>query len=98
MPNTERIIFSRTAGPVSIKAGETILATSNNAVVLTENGYTPRLYLGVKVAMNILVEFPTNSLSSLAGSYHHRVLVDDSHGEASWTTRSKEFARLSAQL
>lgn len=44
MPDTDRITFTRTAGKVSIKSGNTILAESSDAVVLNEDGYPPRYY------------------------------------------------------
>ncbi len=44
MPDTERIKFSRTAGTVTIKSGDTVFAESADAVVLSEDGYPPRHY------------------------------------------------------
>lgn len=62
MPNTDRITFTGTPGPVSIKAGDTELAQSANAVVLTENGYTPRLYFPIAdVNMDVLQVTDTTS-------------------------------------
>jgi uncharacterized protein (DUF427 family) len=55
MPDTDRIKFTRTNGPVTISAGDTQLAHSSDAVILTENGYPPRLYFPVKdVNMDVL--------------------------------------------
>ncbi|MDA8638080.1 DUF427 domain-containing protein [Rhodospirillales bacterium] len=55
MPITNRITFTGTLGSVSIKAGDTVLAHSADAVVLTENGYTPRLYFPIAdVNMDVL--------------------------------------------
>lgn len=48
MPDTDRIKFTRTDGPVTITTGKTVLARSSDAVVLTESGYAPRLYFPVK--------------------------------------------------
>lgn len=62
MPNTDRIAFTRTSGPVSIKAGDTVLAHSTDAVVLTENSYSPRLYFPVAdVNMDVLQVTDTTS-------------------------------------
>jgi uncharacterized protein (DUF427 family) len=55
MPDTDRIKFTRTNGPVTVAAGGTELAHSSDAVVLTENGYPPRLYSPIKdVNMDVL--------------------------------------------
>lgn len=55
MPDTDRIKFTRTNGPVTITAGKTELAHSSDAVVLSENGYPSRLYFPIKdVNMDVL--------------------------------------------
>ncbi len=62
MPNTDRITFTKTPGPVTIMAGETVLAHSTDAVVLTETGYTPRLYFPIAdVNMDVLQITDTTS-------------------------------------
>lgn len=62
MPNTDRIRFTRTDGPVSVSAGETELARSSEAVVLTENGYSPRFYFPIAdVNMSVLQVTATTS-------------------------------------
>lgn len=62
MPNTDRITFTKTSGPVSIMAGDTVLAQSDAAIVLTENGYTSRLYFPIKdVNMGVLQITDTTS-------------------------------------
>lgn len=55
MPDTDRIKFTRTDGLVSILAGDTVLAQSADAIILTESGHTPRLYFLIKdVNMSVL--------------------------------------------
>lgn len=88
MPDTERIKFGRTDGIVTIKAGETVLAESTDAVVLTENGYAPRLYFPVTdVNTDILQPSDTTSRCPYKGTatYYSAHTPDGELADIAWT-------------
>lgn len=88
MPNTDRITFGRTDGIVTIKAGETILAESAEAVVLTENGYAPRLYFPIKdVNMSVLTVTDTSTRCPYKGNaeYYAATTPEGVLQDIAWT-------------
>ena len=87
MPNTDRIAFTRTTGTVRIKAGDTVLAQSADAVVLTENGYSPRLYFPVAyVNMDVLQITDTTTRCPYKGQadYYAATTADSVLKDIAW--------------
>lgn len=88
MPDTDRIKFTRTDGPVKITAGETELAHSSDAVVLTENGYAPRLYfLPSDVNMDVLQVTDTSTRCPYKGNaeYFSATTSEGVLSDIAWT-------------
>lgn len=87
MPNTDRIRYTRTDGAVSITAGEIVLARSSDAVVLTENGYSPRLYFPIAdVNMDVLQITDTTSRCPYKGQaeYYSAKTTDGVLKDIAW--------------
>lgn len=88
MPDTDRIKFTRTIGPVTIMAGDTQLVSSTDAVVLTENGYPPRLYFPIKdVNMDVLQVTDTSTRCPYKGQaeYFSATTSDGELKDIAWT-------------
>lgn len=88
MPDTGRIKFTRTDGPVSVIAGKIILAHSSDAVVLTENSYSPRFYFPIAdVNMDVLQITDTTSRCPYKGQaeYYAAKTADGVLKDIAWT-------------
>ena len=88
MPDTDRIKFTRTEGPVTITAGKTQLAHSSNAVVLIEKGYPPRLYFPIQdVNMDVLQVTDTSTRCPYKGqaAYFSATTSDGELKDIAWT-------------
>ena len=88
MPDTDRITYGTTDGVVTVKAGDTVLAQSADAVVLRENGYPPRLYFPLHdVNMDILSASEKTTRCPFKGEaiYYHAETAAGIQRDIAWS-------------
>lgn len=86
--DNERIRLLACAARVQVRAGDTVVADTNDALELRETGYPPRYYIApADIAMDRLRRSPTRTHCPYKGDagYYALVLEGDRIDDAAWS-------------